>query len=146
MNTSTWQTSVPVATKMSITERRASTVFDRANFTILDVMNLSDPVPVNYEPEDFFAFYKFIFAVNLTSRDFAKSTQYSFLLTIASYLHDRNDLRIQDFGGSKRIRLQEFLATPIIIYNDAWLGVTTTTPGMGKTITLAIPSYRVLVI
>ena len=128
---------------MTVTKRHGSTVFDRANLTILDVTELSDPIPVTYEPEDFFAFYEAIFAVDLNSTSFPTSTPYSFLVTISSYLQGSGDNGIEPLGGSPRIRLQEFLATPIVIYNDAWLGLTSSEPGMGKNLVLAISSYRV---
>jgi len=142
LNTSDWRTTAAGSTKMTVTKRHGSTVFDRANLTILDVTELSEPIPVTYEPEDFFAFYEYIFAVDLNSTDFPTSTPYSFLVTITSYLQG-SDNQIEPLGGSPGIRLQEFLATPVVIYNDAWLGLTVSEPGMGKSLALAIASYRV---
>jgi hypothetical protein len=92
-----------------------------------------------------FAFYEFVFAIDLNSTDFFTSTPYSFLLTVSSYLQGSGDPnQIEPIGGSSEIRLQEFLATPIVIYNDAWLGNTVSDSDMGKQLALAIPSYRVL--
>jgi hypothetical protein len=133
------------STMMTVTRRHATTIFDRANLTILDVANLSDPTPVSYEPEDFFAFYQYIVKLDQTlpPEQLTTSTPYSFLLTMTKYLRGSKSNRIEPLGGSKQIRLQEFLATPIIIYNDAWLGQTTDDPDMGKSLSLATTSYRV---
>lgn len=143
LNTSEWRVTAEGSTKMTVTKRHGSTVFDRANLTIVDVTELSDPVPVTYEPTDFFAFYEHIFAVDLNSTDFDRSTPFSLLVTISSYLQGAGHNGIQPLGGSPLIRLQEFLATPVVIYNDAWLGLTASEPDMGKSLALAITSYRV---
>src|SRR5947207_12710299 len=55
-NTTDWRVVVPFNTKMTVSQRRASAVFDRFNFTITDVIDLSDPVPTNYTAKDFFTF------------------------------------------------------------------------------------------
>ena len=129
---------------MTVSKRYASTVFDRTNQTIIDVINMSPPQPVTYTPQDFFAFYEYIFKVDLNSTDFSTSTPYSFLLTIVSYLQNSGETNeLEPLGGFPQKRLQEFLATPIVIYNEAWLGNTVSDPDMGKTLSLAIPSYAV---
>jgi hypothetical protein len=129
---------------MTISKRYASTVFDRSNHSIVDVIEMSSPTPVTYAAQDFFAFYEYIFKVDLNSTDFPTSTPYSFLLTITSYLQNSGeDNQLEPLGGSPQRRLQEFLATPVIIYNDAWLGSTVSDPDMGKTLSLAIASYSV---
>jgi hypothetical protein len=127
---------------MTVSKRHGSTIFDRSNLTLIDVIDLSEPLQVIYEPEELFAFYEFVFAIDLNSTDFFLSTPYSFLLTISSYLQGSKN-QIQPLGGSPQIRLQEFLATPTVIYNDAWLGLTVSDPDMGKSLALAIASYRV---
>lgn len=130
---------------MTILKRYASTVFDRSNHTIVDVIEMSSPTPVTYTAQDFFAFYEYIFKVDLNSTDFPTSTPYSFLLTITSYLQNSGENnKLEPLGGSPQRRLQEFLAAPVIIYNDAWLGSTVSDPDMGKTLSLAIASYSVL--
>jgi hypothetical protein len=132
-------------TKMTISKRHGSPIFDRTNLTLLDVVDLTEPLPVTYEPADLFAFYEFVFAINLNSTDFFTSSPYSFLFTVSSYLQgSRDPNQIEPIGGSSEIRLQEFLATPIVIYNDAWLGSTVSDPDMGEQLALAIASYRVL--
>jgi hypothetical protein len=40
-------------TQMTVWKRYGSTVMDRSNFTILDILDLADPVPVTYKAQDF---------------------------------------------------------------------------------------------
>ena len=122
---------------MTISKRRASTVFDRFNFTILDFTHLSDPSPVHYEPEDFFQFYDVIFAINLTQTNWQMSTQFTFLLSLSAFLEYGQDNQIESLEGARQQKLQEFLAAPIAIYNDAWLRKITN-EDMGNSLALAI--------
>lgn len=64
-----------------------------------------------------------------------------FLLGIVSYLGD--NVGVQNGTGSedRLSRLQEFLATPIFLFNNVAFGGPL--PGLGKSAALAIPSYRV---
>jgi hypothetical protein len=152
-NTSDWRIFVPFNVKLTITSRRASTVFDRYvivclhpyfrfNFTILDVIDYSDPVPTNYTASDFFIFYESLFAVDDKVDTYGGSVQYLFLIGIHSYLTITADTQNGTGSDDRLLRLQDFLATPIMIFNNAvWGG---DTPDMGNSATLAAPSYRVL--
>ena len=102
------------------------------------------PISIVYEPEDLFAVYEEVLAVNLTSPNWDQSTPFSFLLTIVTFLEGDATTKIQEIGASREIRLQEFLATPIVIFSDAWLGRMVSDPDMGKALVLATSSYRVL--
>src|SRR5271167_3938065 len=86
LNTTDWRVVVPFNTKMTVTNRRASTVFDRFNATIIDIINFSDPTPTNYTAEDFFSLLDIVFAINQTEFWWPATTQYLFLLGIQSYL------------------------------------------------------------
>lgn len=144
LNTTEWRSKNLTTTKMTISQRYASTVFDRSNHSIIDVIEMSPPKAVTYAPQDFFAFYESILKVDLNSTDFPTSTPYSFLLTITTYLQNSGEKnQLEPLGGSPQLRLQEFLAAPIVIYNDAWLGSTVSDPDMGKTLSLAVASYSV---
>jgi len=133
---------LPLNTKLTISERRASTVFDRFNFTITDVIDLSDPTATNYTAQDFFAFYDIIFNIDQTQTNWPQSIQYMFLLGVAIFLSDPNPIQNQTGGDDRLSRLEEFLATPIFLFNNAVFGGPT--DGLGKSITLANRSYRVL--
>ena len=128
---------------MTVARRHASTVFDRTNLTIVDVVDMSEPVPVSYQPEDLFGFYNRIFAIDTNSTNWNTSTPFNLLLTLSSYLQPSSAKHIDPFG-LQQVRLQEILATPLVIYNDGWLGKNISIPDMGKSLALAIPSYRVI--
>jgi hypothetical protein len=126
---------------MTVSQRRASAVFDRFNFTITDILDLSDPVPTNYTADEFFMFFDIVFALNETDANWWKTTQYLFLLGIQTYLGD--PMPVQNGTGSddRLSRLQEFMATPIFLFNNFVYGGPI--EDMGTSATLAIPSYRV---
>lgn len=140
LNTTDWLTVDPFNTKFTVWERRASTVFDRSNFTILDILDFSDPIPTSYGPEDYFLFYDVIFAVNTTLESYQQTIQYLFLDTVSSFLrNDNEDSQLEI--DARLLKLQEFLATPIAVFNTVQWGLPT--PNLGNSTTLAIPSYRV---
>jgi len=66
-----WRVVDTLNTKMTISERRATTTYDRSNLTIMDVVDLSPPIPTNYTAEDFFFFYDIIFATNQNQSNFS---------------------------------------------------------------------------
>jgi hypothetical protein len=127
---------------MTISKRRASTVYNRFNFTIIDVTDLSAPSAVEYHPDDFFVFYDVLFAIDQNQADWNMSTQFMFLISIVEFLGRHSVNQIDTGEGTQQLRLQEFLATPIAIYTDAWRRHPAG-PDMGKSLALAIPSYRV---
>ena len=139
LNTTDWRTVDPFNTKFTISERRASTVYDRSNFTIMEILDFSDPVSTSYTPEDFFLFYEIIFKLNTDDIYYNKTIQFLFLSTVASFL--RNEVNSQVEINARLLRLQEFLATPVAVFNNVMWQVYT--PNLGKSVTLAIPSYRV---
>jgi hypothetical protein len=63
---------------------------------------------------------------------------------MANFLQRNQDNQLDSGGGSRQLRLQEFLATPFAVFNNAWFSL----PGdnvteMGKSVALAVPGYRV---
>jgi hypothetical protein len=144
LNTTDWRTTAPFNTKMTISTRRATTVFNRSNYTILDIIDLSSPIPAIYAPSDLFAFYDIIFNVNTTQTNWQYSTPFSLLFSMANFLQRNQDNQLDSGGGSRQLRLQEFLATPFAVFNNVWFSL----PGddvseMGKSVALAVPGYRV---
>jgi hypothetical protein len=127
---------------MTISERHATTVFHRFNFTILDVNNLSNPTPVVYSPDDLFPFYEIIFAIDESQPNWFATTQMLFLTSVTSYLRYDADTESATGSVNRVSRLQEFMAVPMVVFNDVIYGVGLP-PDMGKTASLAIPSYRV---
>jgi len=65
-----------------------------------------------------------------------------FLLGIAIFLSDPSPIQNQTGVDDRLSRLEEFLATPIFLFNNAVFGGPI--DGLGKSITLANRSYRVL--
>ena len=129
---------------MTISKRHGSTVFDRQNLTVLDVTDLSDPIPISYNPDAFFGVYETVFNIDLNETNIQISTPYLLLLTISGFLQKVGDKNIASMGGvAGNSRLMAFLATPVVIYNDAWLGRTVSNSDMGTSLALSTASYRV---
>lgn len=142
LNTTDWRSDIPLQTKLTVTERRATTIFHRFNFTILDVINLSAPTPVVYTPDDFFPFYEIIFAIDETQPNWFATTQMLFLTSLTSFLRYDSDTETATGSVNRVDTLQEFMAVPMAVFNDVIYGVGLP-PNMGTTATLAVPSYRV---
>lgn len=127
---------------MVISQRCASTVFDRFNFTIIDIIDFTDPIPTVYTAEDFFTFYEVLLNFDESQPNWGASVQYMFLLGINSYLGSDTSTENGTGSDEQLSRLQEFLAAPIFLFNNVNYGGPT--PGLNGTASLAVPSYRVL--
>src|SRR5437764_8262725 len=144
LNTTDCRTAAPFNTKMTVSSRKATTVFNRSNYTILDITNLSPPVSVIYTPADLFGFYDIILNVNVSRPNWQYSTPFSLLFSLGNYLHRNQDNQLDSGGGSRQLRLQAFLATPFAVFNNAWFTLPDDSSNMGKSVALAAPGYRVL--
>src|SRR5579859_478146 len=116
LNSTEWQLdpSGRLSTKMTISKRRASTVYNRSNFTIMDITKLSPPISVLYEPTDFFGFYDAVFfGIRPNTTVPQATTQFDLLISIVAYLEFTADNQIETNGESRELRLHEFLATPL---------------------------------
>ena len=118
LNTTDWRSPIPFKTKMKVSMRRASTVFHCFNFTIIVVLNLSEPTLADYSPNDFFRFYEVLFAVDQSQNNWFATTQYLFLTSVASYLRNDVDTQIATGSDDRLSKLQEFLAVPIVLFNN----------------------------
>ena len=145
LNTSDWRIDVPVNTNMTISERHATTVFDRSNLTIIDILSISDPTPTNYTPNDFFVFYDILFAVNETEPFYNVTAQYLLLTIVVSTLNNNrwSAFGIGDAGSVSE--LQQLLSSIPLIFNSMYwqFPFSSENLNMGKSIALAIPTYRV---
>ena len=63
LNTTDWRMDVPFSIQMTFFQRRASTVYNRFNFTIQDVTFTPDPSLVVCTPNNFFGFCDLILAI-----------------------------------------------------------------------------------
>jgi hypothetical protein len=62
---------------------------------------------------------------------------------MANFLQRNQDNQLDSGGGSRQLRLQEFLATPFAVFNNAWFSLPGDVSEMGKSVALAVPGYRV---
>jgi len=143
LNTTDWRTIVPFNTKVSISQRRATTVFDRLNSSIIDILDLSPPTPMNYTAANFFALYDQVFAIPF-GQQWNISTQYFFTLGIQQFLSTPSGTENGTGNDMQLSRLQDFLATPVFLFNNVvYYQQGGPTPDMGTQAALAYPSYRV---
>jgi hypothetical protein len=98
-----------VTTKVTITKRLATTAYDYGNRTILDVWNLSDPVPTNYTSDLFFPVFDKAFPL---SED-------------ASWLPDLVKSHISGQPSIMLETLKQLMAVPILAYNVRFSGIAT---------------------
>lgn len=127
---------------MTITKRRATTAFDRGNATILDIIDLPDyKEPTNYGPEDFFGIFSRTFFIDNDDINNIKTIEFQFLNVLTSFLSiigTEDQINEEAFHG-----LRSLMAVPVMLYNNAVLGDGPTPTDLGKSATVAIPSYRV---
>jgi hypothetical protein len=144
LTTTNWTTtSAPFTYKMTIIQRRASTVFNRYNYTILDVLEPSATWNyTDYGPEDFFPIFNDTFAVNLSNPNWVSSTQYAFLNYVWTYLSGRINSTATTGADEGLSKLRSLFAVPIIEFNNVVYGGPVP-DDLGKSFGLARISYRV---
>jgi hypothetical protein len=130
--------------KITITQRRATTAFDRKNYTILEVIKLSDDwQPTNYGPEDLFPLFDTIYRINISAPGWDTSTQYLFLISTWEYFTSRIQLTQLTGADEGFVKLRSLFATLVLRFNNVvWSGPLP--DNMGKSISLAKSSYRVI--
>jgi hypothetical protein len=66
LNSTDWIVDIPVSSKVKITKRRATTAFQRYNFAILEILDMSDEWnATNSTGDDFFAIFDAVFSVDM---------------------------------------------------------------------------------
>jgi hypothetical protein len=125
-------------------KRRSTTAFDRYSYQILDVVDLADEwESTPYSPQDFFTFFDAIFNVDISNPNWDQTTQFNFVRNTRLYLSSR--ATTQELGGDvgPTLQLKALFAAPILIFNNiVYQGPLP--DDMGKSISLANPSYRVV--
>ena len=132
-------------TKLTISSRRATTAFDRFNATITDVYDFSSANQTNFTAAEFLTFFDIVFDINQNDTNWFKSTQYLFMVGIASYLETPSNTQNGTGADDRLSRLREFLATPVFAFNMGVYNSSAPEPDMGTQAALATPSYRVLI-
>jgi hypothetical protein len=137
-----WLLDAPVNTKVTISERRATTAFDRSNLTIIDILEISNPAPTNYTPNDFFVFYDIIFGVDESEPFYNLTAQYLLISQLDTNLTPlENPFDLGSAGNVLSLR-QVLTAVPLIFNNMYW-SYPFPYDNMGKSVALAIPGYKV---
>src|SRR5271156_569952 len=96
-------------TKLTISSRRATTAFDRFNATITDVYDFSSATQTNFTAAEFLTFFDIVFDINQNDTNWFKSTQYLFMVGIASYLETPSNTQNGTGADDRLSRLREFL-------------------------------------
>lgn len=143
INTTEWTNNPPFQYKITITKRRATTVFDRYNYTILDTLNLAgDWEPTNYGPDDYFPIFNDVFAVDISEPGWNISTQLDFLTHTWSYFINRINTSLVTGADEGLVKVRSLFAVPILEFNNVVYGGPLP-DDLGKSISLATVSYRV---
>lgn len=128
-----WQHDLPYYTKVTISQRRATTVYSRGNNTILEISNLGPPLPTNYTPENFFPIFD---AANNYSNDD----------TPLDYIYWVSNQALNDTQYDAQMLLRQFIAVPVGLFNDPFFWRLYPPENLNTTGSLSIPTYRVSII
>jgi len=125
----------------------ATTVYDRTNDTILQVLDLTNPLPTNYSAEDFLKVFDLALEVDFVP-GYLNSTQYQNLEYLAVWFVPS---ATYDVDYAKLLQLNQFIATPIQVFNYQFLqtpGISLIVPpeNLNKTGDLVKPRYQVNVV
>jgi len=137
-----WLLDAPVNTKVTISERRATTVFDRSNLTIIDILEISNPVPTNYTPDDYFTFYDIVFGVDESEPFYNLTAQYLLISQLDTNLTPLENPFDLGLAGNV-LSLQQVLIAVHLIFNNMYWSYPFPYDNMGKRIALAVSSYQV---
>jgi len=129
-----------------VTGWQATTVYDRTNDTILQVLDLTNPLPTNYSAEDFLKVFDLALEIDFAP-GFLNSTQYQNLEYLAVWFVPSANY---DVDYAKLLQLNQFIATPIQVFNYQFFqspGIPLIVPleNLNKTGDLAKPRYQVKV-
>ena len=118
--------------KVTISKRRATVVYSRANNTILDLSSFSAPEPTDYGPGDFFPIYDMAMANN---SDVGTGIDYLSWVTGQVFIDSTYDLQML---------LMQLISVPVGIFNDPTFLNTYPPENHNVSGSLSSPSYRVI--
>ena len=131
LSNTTWQNGFSVFTKVTISQRRATTAYSRGNNTILSIYDLSPPEPTSYGPNHFFPIFDMAMA-----NDTDDTTGLEYLYWIAG--QGNNDTQYD-----AQMLLRQLIAVPVGIFNDPTFWGTYPNANLNTVGSLSLPSYRV---
>jgi len=130
---------------MTVTQRNATTVYDRSNFTILDVYNLSAPIPANYTADLFLQAFRLASTYNNNSDSLSLNLAFANLVTVESLNGNSADEPVN--GVQVLTNLKRLMALPVLVYNSPFLTGEQASSGEEIAINffgaLAVPHFRV---
>ena len=135
LSDTSWQNDFTIYIKITISRRRATAVYSRSNYTILDIQNASSPEPTTYDPiKDFFPIYDMAMYVppNLTD-----------VTTALDYMSWICGQGISDSYYDAHMLLRQLISVPVGLFNDVYAGVGFPPDNQNTTGSLSIPAYRV---
>jgi hypothetical protein len=143
-NTTDWTLSFPFSLKVTIIKRHSTTAFDRFNYTILDVLDLSHNWEhTNYSPSDFNPIFDAVFSVDITLPGWNISTQCDFLHHTWKYFASRVNSTRNSGAVEGLAKLRSLFAVPVLEFNNVVYDVSPLPTDLGKAIGIANVSYRV---
>jgi hypothetical protein len=129
-----------------ITLRLATAVYDRTNFTILDVLDLSDPLPTNYTAAEFFNIFDLALKFDARSTDSYLYTAFQFLNYLTQFLAVRQGASRASLNFEGTLPLRQLIAVPILVFNNQFMeqasGVLPS-QNRNRTASLVNPGYQV---
>ena len=146
LSTTDWwtNTSIPLSNKITITKRRATTVFNRYDYTILDVNLLDTWERINYTRDDFQPIFDAVFTVPIEDQGWNISTQCDFLIRTWKYFSGRINSTESQGADEGLSKLRSLFTAPLLVFNNVNYQNGGPIPDdLGKNISLANVSYRV---
>ena len=146
MNNTNWQTTIPYSTKVTITQRLATTVYDRTNLTIIDIFELSTPTPTSYAPSDFFPIFGLALDFDTRALDNIHYTAFQYLEYLTTFVQEQLALS-RNAGFEGTLALRQLMATPVLVFNNQFIEQNTDhslpSENLNRTATLVVPGYQV---
>jgi hypothetical protein len=112
----------------------------------LDVLNLSDPLPTNYTPAEFFTIFDLALKFDARSTDSFLYTAFQFLDYLSEFLAVRQGTSRASLNFEGTLRLRQLIAVPILVFNNQFIeqnGAVLPAQNRNRTASLVIPGYQV---
>lgn len=112
-----WEDTIYYSIKANITLRNATVIYNAINGSIVDAIDFeAEAIPTNYTANDFFTVYDV--ALNNAYQTEFYSIQYQFLLDLVEFY--TTPTQIGATAAYESMVLKQFVATPLLVYNNAF--------------------------